>query len=161
VAKRLGIGHSVYWLGYQRAEDVMSALDIFTLPSRYEGMPYVLLEALAAGLPIVSTLVGGTSVAVDMDGNGTIVPTHEPKDFADALCPLIGSSELRQRFARASRVKSRRLTTDIMVDKTCAIYRELVPGEDEHFPLVTPHTIPGMWPDFEEQENVYGLGNPV
>ena len=56
------------------ARRYMPSMDIFALPSQYEGFPYVLLEALHAGLPVISTPVGGALESVVPDVNGIIVP---------------------------------------------------------------------------------------
>jgi len=71
--ERIGLNTRVKMLGDVAAVPLMPAFDVFCLSSRYEGMPYVLLEALAVGLPIVGTRVGGTTMCVEDGWNGLIV----------------------------------------------------------------------------------------
>lgn len=100
----------------------MAAFDIFILPSAYEGMPYVLAEAAAAGLPIVATDVGGARAVISPEVNGLIVPNFDVAVFADALARLIADRDLRARMAAASRAAAARLTIPAMVAATTAIY---------------------------------------
>ena len=74
MARRLKIAHRVRWMGEVQWEMQMPAFDILALPSLYEGMPYVLIEALFAGLPIVATKVGGAKLLVEPEVNGYLVP---------------------------------------------------------------------------------------
>ena len=85
-----GLASRVLLLGDQLAAPLMPAFDIFCLPSRYEGMPYVLLEALAAGLPLVASRVGGVTTCVEEGHNGFVVPVADESRLAEALVLLAG-----------------------------------------------------------------------
>ncbi len=99
------------------AADWFPIFDVFVLPSRYEAMPYVLLEAAACGLPIVSTEVGGAEVVIDHECNGLIVDqaasvTGLREALARCLDPAFlgrlrnGAAQRRERFTRAHMVDS-------------------------------------------------------
>jgi glycosyltransferase involved in cell wall biosynthesis len=125
VARR-GLCGSVHLLGDLVATTVMPAFDVFCLSSRYEGMPYVLLEALAAGLPIVATRVGGASLCVDMGKNGFVVEPDDAARLAAALEELAADTSLRERFAIESAARSARFTRATMVDQVLGIYEQIV-----------------------------------
>ena len=80
---------------------ILSSLDIFVLPSRWEGLPLVLLEAMAAGLPIVATAVGGIPEVVVDGETGFLVPPEDPEALASAITRLIEDSVLRKKFGKA------------------------------------------------------------
>lgn len=124
---RLELGDRVRWLGARPAAAVMPAFDVLALPSRYEGLPYVLLEALAAGLPIVATDVGGVRLAVEEGENGYVVPCGVADRFADALASLLADPARRERAGRAARARAPRFSIAEMVARTEAIYRRLTP----------------------------------
>ncbi|MCP3905916.1 MAG: glycosyltransferase family 4 protein [Planctomycetes bacterium] len=124
----------VRWLGFQTAEAAMPAFDVFAMPSRYEGMPYVLMEALCLGLPIVATDVGGTRLAVVDGENGRVVAPGDPAALADALASVLLDPAHRQQLGAASRKLSERFTVAEMVRRTLALYRELRPAPDEARP---------------------------
>lgn len=126
LADELGIAGRVYFLGDVVAQPLMSGFDLFCLPSRYEGMPYVLLEALAAGLPIVVTEVGGARLAVTDDDNGCIVPIGESASLTQALERIIADPVLRARFARASSAKATQFTCERMTRQTLDLYCALI-----------------------------------
>jgi glycosyltransferase involved in cell wall biosynthesis len=73
---------------------------IFVLPSHHEGMPTVLLEAMASGTPVISTAVGGASEVVVHGENGLLVPPHEPTLLANALLSLLTEPALRNRLGQ-------------------------------------------------------------
>jgi glycosyltransferase involved in cell wall biosynthesis len=125
-AAALGLGSRVMLLGDVVATDVMPAFDVFCLSSRYEGMPYVLLEALAAGLPIVSTRVGGAAMCVEHGRNGLLVALDDAAALSAALATLADDRQLRQSFAAASRQIAAGLTTQQMVDRTLAVYNAVL-----------------------------------
>jgi len=85
---------------------LLAALDVFVLPSLWEGMPNVLLEAMAAGLPIVSTAVGGTPEVIVEGVTGLLVPPGEPTALATALRSLIENPALRLQFGQAGRARA-------------------------------------------------------
>jgi glycosyltransferase involved in cell wall biosynthesis len=117
-----GITPRVIMAGDTIATPLMSAFDVFCLPSRYEGMPYVLLEALAAGLPIVASRVGGVATCLTDCVNGIIVGPRSAPCFAAALDRLAGDVGLRQQFSAASADRSLHFSADRMVDETIAVY---------------------------------------
>lgn len=122
----LGLAPRVQLLGDAVAMDIMPAFDVFCLSSRYEGMPYVLLEALVTGLPIVSTRVGGAATCVEHNRNGLLVRSENAASLADALTLLVGDRQLRQRFAAASEQMAGRLTTQKMLDRTLDVYQTVL-----------------------------------
>lgn len=82
---------------------LLAAADAFVLPSRHEGLPISLLEAMAAGLPSVATAVGGIPSLVDDGGSGLLVPASDPPALAAALERLAGDRDLAQRLGGEAR----------------------------------------------------------
>lgn len=109
-------------LGSRDARRYLEAFDLFAMTSNYEAMPYVLIEALFAGLPIVATRVGGTAATVRAGENGALVPIDaSPRDFADALLPFVDADRLAAQSA-ASRRLAEGFTTAKMAQETVAVY---------------------------------------
>ncbi len=93
--------------------------DLFVLPSRKEGLPYALLEAQAAGLPIVASEVGGVPAALANGRAGLLVPPGAPGDIAAAVASLLDDPSLGQRLATAARSSH---TLANMAEATLACY---------------------------------------
>jgi glycosyltransferase involved in cell wall biosynthesis len=121
----LGLTKQILLLGDRVAAEIMPAFDAFCLCSRYEGLPYVLLEALAAGLPIVATAVGGIAACVTEGENGFIVDSRAAA-LAEALARLSGDVSLRSRLGEESRRRFTFVSPDRMVDETLAVYRKVI-----------------------------------
>ncbi len=120
---------TVEWLG-QRADvpALLQRAHIACLPSYREGLPKSLLEAAAAGLPIVATDVPGCREAVRDGDNGLLVPPRDPEALAAALRRLIEDSDLRRRFGAAGRRRAEtEFASSIVVEQTLALYRGLLP----------------------------------
>lgn len=102
---RAGLGDHVLLLGYRpEAARLMRAFDVFCLPSRYEGLPVSLLEAMTLSIPPVATSVGGVSEVVTEGEDGLLVPSEDPEALAKALLSLIRDPGLRSRLGeRAAR----------------------------------------------------------
>jgi len=126
-ASELGIGHNVIFTGFRTdIPDLLSAMDIFVLPSVIEGLPMVLLEAMAAKKAVVATNVGAIPKVVN-NGNGILV---EPRDVAglhNAILSLLTSEEKRQRYASAGHETVRtHFSSERMSSEYIALYNELL-----------------------------------
>jgi glycosyltransferase involved in cell wall biosynthesis len=104
--------------------EAMQAFDALVMPSRYEAMSYVMLEAAAAGLPMVLTDVGGASTVVESGINGLIVPnSDDPSELAEAML-TVSSQERHQAMKTAAALRTNRFTLRRMVEETEAVYRQ-------------------------------------
>ena len=117
----------------------MPALDVFSLPSRYEGFPYVLLESMAAGLPVVTTCVGGTHALVADGGNGFVVPPNDPVGLAGALETVLADEDLRRNMGQESVRRVQQYSIANMVSKTLDVYETLL---GHHVPMVRGAVVP-------------------
>lgn len=104
LARNLGIAEIVTFAGEMR--DVtgrLAAMDVFVLPSLTEGRPTAIMEAMAAGLPVVATQVGAVDTLVNDGVTGFVVPPGDADALAAALRRLIEDTRLRETFGRAAR----------------------------------------------------------
>ncbi len=122
-AARRGLGERVRFLGHQADVRLMlCALDVFVMPSRWEAAPYSLLEAMAVGLPVVASRVGGIVDTVREDEEGYLVPPGDARHLAGALLRMARDDRDRERVAANAR---RRVLADFDVHKTMAQLAEL------------------------------------
>lgn len=123
-----GIGERV-WLAGERADvpDVMRGLDVFALPSLAEGISNTILEAMASGLPVVATKVGGNPELVEERSTGALVPPADPVALADALAPYVADATLRREHGAAGRRRAEtEFSLDAMVGRYAALYDNLI-----------------------------------
>jgi glycosyltransferase involved in cell wall biosynthesis len=100
--------------------------DVFTLSSRWEGLPYVVLEAMASGLPVVSTNVDGIPEAVVDGVSGLLVPPQQPTALGKALEHLVSDPALRGRLGTAGRERvAAEFTLERMIARVAGVYHEL------------------------------------
>jgi glycosyltransferase involved in cell wall biosynthesis len=105
---RLGVDRAVELLGMREDVDhLLAAADLFVLSSDSEGLPMSVLEAMAAGLPVVATAVGGIPELVDHGETGLLVPPRDSAALADAIRRTAGDPQLRDRLGEASRRRAR------------------------------------------------------
>jgi glycosyltransferase involved in cell wall biosynthesis len=103
-----------------------AAADVFVLSSRWEGLPLVVLEAMAYGLPVVATRVDGVPEAVADGYNGLLVPPGDPRALAGAIVRDLSDRDARIRMGAAGRERvEREFTLGRMVDGVAAVYREV------------------------------------
>jgi glycosyltransferase involved in cell wall biosynthesis len=111
------------------ARDVYGAFDIAVHASEAEGLPNVVLEAAAAGLPIVATAAGGTVEIVDDGRTGRLVPIGDVPALTAALLELIEDPELRARFGASARADvAVRFGVDRMVEEFTQLYEDIAAG---------------------------------
>jgi glycosyltransferase involved in cell wall biosynthesis len=111
-----------------RVEPYLSALDVFVMPSYWEGLPIAVLEAMAMGLPVVASAVNGTPEAVIDGQTGYLVPPKDARALADRLSALASDAEARRRMGAAGRrVARERFTLERMVSDLDDLYLELLP----------------------------------
>jgi len=128
LAEDLGISSNVIFMGYRNdVPKILSVMDVFVLPSLYEGLPNALLEAMAACRPVVATQVGGIAEVVADGETGILVPPRDPGALAGAICVLLEDRERAREMGIAGRKQVERLfSVEKMVAKTEALYEELI-----------------------------------
>lgn len=124
----VGVADRVHVLGPRRdVPALMHAMDVFAMPSIWEGFGLVLLEAMAAGRPIVASRVATIPEVVAEGETGLLVPAGDPVALADALAELAHDPERARRLGEAGRQRLRQqFSIEKMVGDTELLYRELV-----------------------------------
>lgn len=105
----------------------LAAADLLVLPSIDEGLPGIVLESFAAGVPVVATAVGGTPELVEHERTGLLVPARDPAALAAAIVRLLRDKGLRYRLSQAARDVVQPLSVDRMVGTTEDLYQRLCP----------------------------------
>ncbi len=135
-ASRLGILERISFRGWVKKEEigaVYRAGDVFVLPSRDEGFANVLLEAMAAGLPIMGTYVTGTDEAVIDGKTGFIVQPGDVPALAAALIKLITDAPLRESMGRAARARAEaHFDWHMIAEKWIAVLEESILAQSTH-----------------------------
>jgi glycosyltransferase involved in cell wall biosynthesis len=108
LGSELGLAKHLEFVGYKSQAEVRDYLqksDVFVLPSFAEGVPVSLMESMAAGVPVVSTQVGGVSELVENGVSGYLVPPGDAISLAEKIEILLTNVELRNKFGQAGRIK--------------------------------------------------------
>lgn len=112
---------------YAGAVKLLHAFDIFLLSSLKEGLPYALLEAGAAGLPIIATNVGGVPEIINDMKSGIVIKEKRPKEITEAIYFLINHEEKRKEFGeQLQKTVTENFTLERMVRETVGIYKNLI-----------------------------------
>ncbi len=129
-AVKLGLGENISFLGFiPEIQKFLSQIDIFVLPSLYEGLGISVLEAMAAGKPVVVTRVGGLSELVESGKSGWLVPPADPKALAASIAKLAREHDLRAGMGKnAIERVCQRFTLEQMALKNEGYYYDLLRG---------------------------------
>ena len=134
LATELGLGDRIEFMGAIAPEHVAAAYetsDLFILPSRHEPFGIVLIEAMAAGVPIVATNVDGIPNVVqagrETDSSALLVPPEDADQLAIAIRTLVSSPEQRQAFAIAGQIRAQQFTLEQGLQALQAMYQRLSP----------------------------------
>jgi glycosyltransferase involved in cell wall biosynthesis len=107
LAKELGIDDRVHFLGWQSRGQLIESYkqaNVFVFPSRHEGMPNAMLEAMASGLPVIASCIAGSEELV-LDGNtGYLFPSEDIESLQAALKKILNDAALREQMGSASRL---------------------------------------------------------
>lgn len=127
-ARALGVEGSVElpgWLAGAAKAAALRRATVFVLPSYFEGLPISLLEAMAAGVPVIATPVGGVPDLIEAEQNGLLVPVGDPLGLSQALLRLLGDASLARRLVTAAEFTLRRHDVDAVCAALSALYAEV------------------------------------
>ncbi len=133
MAKTLGVGGKVIFLGKvdnQMVAELLCLSDVFVLPSLSEGFALVVLEAMAAGLPLVCTRVRGMPDLVVDDRNGFLVELGDSQQIADRVNLLLESESTRKRMGDQNRLEARNYSWDRVAERFEEIYESIDDGSN-------------------------------
>ncbi len=130
-ANKLGIKENIRFLGWRPdVADLMSAFDLFVLPSLNEGMGKVLVEAMAAGKPIIASDVCGITDLITHGNNGLLVPPADPQALANSIESLLADPVRARELAAEGRELAQSYSADSMLAKIEELYRSLLKEKD-------------------------------
>lgn len=137
----LGLADRVILAGLRRdVPDLLGILDVFALSSRWEGLPLVIPQAMAAGVPVVCTRVDGTEEAIADGVTGLLVPPAQPRALGESIVSLLQDPARARHIALAGRRRAEDFDVREMVSATDRLYRELLAQK-------------GLWPDSLRRES--------
>ena len=123
----LGLAGRVTFTGYRsEVSGVLPGLDVLAVPSRSDGSPLVVCEAMAAGVPVVASRVGGLPDLVEDGGSGLLVRPGEAEDLARALVALLLDPEAARRLGARGRVLATSRSHERLVDRMTQLYADVV-----------------------------------
>jgi len=129
-ASELNLKEQVLFAGARPLAELarwLGAADLFVLSSHYEGMPLSLIEAMAAGCPVVATAVGGVTDVVADDTAGRLVPPKKPDALAEAIVDVLSNADRRRAMATAARARAvSAFDVNTCYQKTTAIYARIL-----------------------------------
>jgi len=128
LVSRLNIYENCIFTGFRRdIPDILSAIDMLVMSSLYEGMPMVILEAMAASRPIIATNVGGIPELVKDGETGILVLPKDVDALAESIIHLLKSKEKAKQMGLAGRKRvEEHFDVNVMVRKTEEVYQELI-----------------------------------
>lgn len=122
-AEQMGVSQKVKFLGWRNdVHEIMPVFDVFVLPSLNEGMGRVLVEAMAAGRPLVASNAGGIPDLVAHGRNGLLVEPGDVKDLAAAIETLLADEQMRKQMGKRGRSLARTYSEQGMIEKIDALY---------------------------------------
>jgi glycosyltransferase involved in cell wall biosynthesis len=131
LAIELGVADSVEmpgWIVGDEKSRLMREATVFTLPSHFEALPMSVLEAMAAGLPVVATRVGGIPTTIEDGATGILIEPRDVEGLAGALAFLLTNIPARRRIGEGARKAAmERFSADVLVPRLEALWLEIVP----------------------------------
>lgn len=127
--ERAGLQGRVHLPGVEgNVAELLRAADLFLLASRWEGTPLAVMEAMAAGLPVVATAVGGVPGLVQDGVTGLLVPPDNPEKLAEAIASVALADAQRKAFGDAGAKRAERFSVEAMGNAYAALFEQLAGG---------------------------------
>ena len=128
LTESLGVGDSVEFLGHRSdVPDLLRGATVFARPSTLEGMPLTVLEAMATGLPVIATRVGGTPELITDGENGFLIPVGDSHALAEAILDVLSAPERSSRMGQRNlQIVQIEYTWERVINRTEALYQEMV-----------------------------------
>lgn len=130
-ARRIGVGGRLHFVGFvahDRLPAVLDHADLLVLPSLYEELGTVLLEAMQAGLPIVASKTGGIPDVIEDGVNGMLVTSGDPEALARAIDRLLADRGLACRLSEGARETGKDYDWEVLAERVLAVYRSVTAG---------------------------------
>jgi glycosyltransferase involved in cell wall biosynthesis len=125
-ARSLGVEERVNFCGPRSdVEELLGCMDLFASSSLWEGLPTVIMEAMASGVPVVATDIPGTRDLIQDGDNGWLAPTGDPGALADAILTAMGTPELRASMSERGLQVVRAYSIESVAAQYAALYQEL------------------------------------
>ena len=127
LSKQLGVDDEIVFLGVQKdVQSFMASSKVFVLPSRWEGLPVVILEAMANRMPIITTPVGGIAEVIEDGASGILVEPENPEALADKIYELLSSEKLQRSISEnAFKKVKEEYSIEGYTQKMLDIYKDL------------------------------------
>lgn len=127
-SQELGVSDRIHFIGFKSAAaQYLHLFDMFILPSLWEGLPNVVIEAMASSVPVIATNVGGVSELIEHEKQGLTVSPRSPADLADGIIRLVKNPKLRKLFSEhARKYVDDNLTAEVMVSTRQHYYEQLL-----------------------------------
>lgn len=128
LVKELGIGEEVEFLGVRRdIEGLMESTQVFVLPSRWEGLPLTILEAMSSGVSIIATRVGGIPEVIEHEKEGILISPEDPTALARAISELLKDKELRVKLGiNAYKKVKEKYSIEVYTKNILEFYKSLI-----------------------------------
>ena len=136
-AREKGVQDRIVFAGFVKdSRQLLAASDILLLPSHWEGFPVSVLEAMAAGVPVIATPVGGVPEMIKNNETGILIPPGSPRAIEDAVVSLVEDPQKAEGLSkRAREVVRKRFDINTMVEKYQDIYIELLAKLNNSYPF--------------------------
>ena len=121
--KKLNLEKNVILTGWRKdSNEIIKIFDVFVLTSLWEGLPRVIVESMAAGIPVVATYIDGTREIVQEGLTGFVVNPHETEKMAERILRLLNNADLRKKFSEEAKKRVQEFDINLMVSQQEKLY---------------------------------------